>query len=117
MGAWGSGPLTNDDAQDLIDELAPLDITGRALVLKDVFDDYEAFERRRPSPAPGVARPDEDDGSREAQRAIAAAWLVAAALERIERPAQPRLLAGLPAGASLALADATLAFLSQEVMR
>ena len=97
MRAWGTGPLKNDAAQDLILALEPLSVGGRVFAVREVFAEHGAWDRRRREATPGIAMPDGVEHSQASLRAIAAAWLVAAALERVVRPRQPAMLAGAPA--------------------
>src|SRR5688500_14125014 len=105
MRTWGTSPLKNDAAQDLIADLEPLSGDARVRAVRDVFAAYDAYDRRRQA-AGAAPRPDTDDGSDQAMRAIGAAWFVAAALARVERPARPALLAGESREVLNELADA-----------
>src|SRR5687768_3953408 len=86
MGAWGTGPLKNDAAQDLIADLEPLSGDARVRAVRDVFAAYDAYDRRRQA-AGAAPRPGADGG-------------------RVERPARPALLGGESGEVLNELADA-----------
>ncbi|HSD18147.1 MAG TPA: hypothetical protein VLC71_12930 [Thermomonas sp.] len=105
MREWGSGPLKNDAAQDLILALEPLSADGRVLAVRQVFAEHGDLHRRLREAAPVMPLADGDAPIEASLRAIAAGWLVAAALGRVVRPARQAMLAGTPADVLAELAN------------